>query len=367
MGQNIGTCVTALLSSIGTNKNARRTAIVHLYFNIIGTIVFLTLFYIINAIVDFSFINDAATPAGIAIVHTAFNLVSTAVMLPFTRGLEKLAYLTIRDKPDGKEETFALLDERLLATPSVAIERCKKLAIDMAHLAQESLVTAIGLTENYAEEKAQEVLDAEDYLDQYEDQLGTYLVKLSGYSLSPRDSRGISKLLHSIGDFERIGDHAVNIKELADEMHEKKIVFSESARHELTVISSAVKEILSMATDSFVRDDITLAGKVEPLEEVVDYLRGVLKNRHITRLQEGKCTIEMGFIFTDLLTNFERVADHCSNIAVCVIEIANDSFDTHAYLNELKSADSGVFREQYDVYYHKYAIQEDLSLPKEDT
>ena len=366
MGQNIGTCVTALLSSIGTNKNARRTAIVHLYFNIIGTIVFLTLFYIINAIVDFSFINDAATPAGIAIVHTAFNLVSTAVMLPFARGLEKLAYLTIRDTPGGKEEKFALLDERLLATPSVAIEQCKKLAIDMAHLAQEILLTAIDLTENYVEEKAQEVLDAEDYLDQYEDQLGTYLVKLSGYSLSPRDSRGISKLLHSIGDFERIGDHAVNIKELADEMHEKKIVFSEPARHELTVISSAVKEILSLAIDSFVRDDTALAGKVEPLEEVVDYLRGVLKNRHITRLQEGKCTIEMGFIFTDLLTNFERVADHCSNIAVCVIEIANDSFDTHAYLNELKSADSGAFREQYDAYYHKYAIQEDLSLPKED-
>lgn len=354
MGQNIGTCVTALLSSIGTNKNAKRTAMVHLYFNIIGTVVFLVLFYIINWVIDFSFISDAATPFGIAIVHTAFNLVCTAVMLPFAKGLEKLAYLTIPD--DGKVEKFLLLDERLLVTPSVAIEQCKKLTIDMAIIAKESLEKAIDLLSKFDEKKAAEVAETEDITDNYEDKLGTYLVKVSERSLSLSDSRQISKLLHTIGEFERIGDHAYNIYELAKEVNDKKIVFSPKAQEELAVIIAALKEILQLAVDAFVNDDIGTASLVEPLEEVIDYLRGTLKNRHISRLQAGKCTIEMGFIFIDLLTNFERVADHCSNIAVCVIEIDNDSFDTHQYLNEIKTT-SGEFKTKYKQYMKKYTVE----------
>ena len=353
MGQNIGTCITALLSSIGTNKNAKRTAMVHLYFNVIGTIVFLSVFYIINAIVGFTFIGDAATPFGIAIVHTAFNLVCTAVMLPFAKGLERLAYITIPD--DGKEEKFLLLDERLLVTPSVAIEQCKKLTEDMAYISKDSLEKAIGLLGNYDARIAAEVVEKEDITDNYEDKLGTYLVKVSERSLSLSDSRQISKLLHTIGEFERIGDHAYNIYELAKEMNEKKVVFSPQAQDELAVIIAALKEILQLAVEAFVSDDIGIARRVEPLEEVIDYLRGTLKNRHISRLQAGKCTIEMGFIFIDLLTNFERVADHCSNIAVCEIEIENDAFDTHQYLNEITS--SREFKAEYQQYFEKYALE----------
>lgn len=355
MGQNIGTCVTALLSSVGTNKNAKRTAMVHLYFNIIGTVVFLTVFYIINAFVHLSFIQNAASPFGIAVIHTVFNLVCTAVMLPFSKGLERLAYLTIPD--DGKEEIFLLLDERLLVTPSIAIEQCKKLTIEMAHISREALEKSIDLLYKFDEKSAAEVVAAEDVIDTYEDKLGSYLVKVSDRQISLNDSREISKVLHTIGEFERIGDHAYNIYELSKEMHEKKIVFSKAAQDELATIVAAVREILQLAVDSFVEGDTEIAAKVEPLEEVIDFLRGTLKNRHISRLRAGKCTIEMGFIFTDLLTNFERVADHCSNIAVCVIEIENNSFETHQYLNDIKVS-SGAFRTEYQRYYEKYSVEE---------
>lgn len=354
MGQNIGTCVTALLSSVGTNKNAKRTAMVHLYFNIIGTVVFLTVFYIVNALVHFSFVQNAASPFGIAVIHTVFNLVCTAVMLPFSKGLERLAYLTIPD--DGKEEIFLLLDERLLVTPSIAIEQCKKLTIEMAHISREALEKSIDLLYKFDEKSAADVVAAEDVIDTYEDKLGTYLVKVSDRQISLNDSREISKVLHTIGEFERIGDHAYNIYELSKEIHEKKIVFSEAAQDELAIIVAAVKEILQLAVDAFVNGDTEIAAKVEPLEEVIDFLRGTLKNRHISRLRVGKCTIEMGFIFIDLLTNFERVADHCSNIAVCVIEIENNSFETHQYLNDIKVS-SGDFRTEYQRYYEKYSVE----------
>lgn len=355
MGQNIGTCVTALLSSIGTNKSARRTAIVHLYFNIIGTVVFLSLFCLLDALAGFAFLDAAATPFSIAVVHTAFNGLSTLIMLPFATGLEKLAYLTIPD--DGTEEKVLLLDERLMVTPSVAIEQCKRHTIDMAKLSQNALETAIKLISKYDDKNANKVCHIEKELDNYEDKLGTYLVKLSEHNLSLSDSRQISKLLHTIGEFERIGDHAVNIYQLAREIHEKKIVFSPNAQKELMIIVAAVEEILHYATEAFVTDDLELAAEVEPLEEVIDNLRGTMKKRHISRLQEGICTIEMGFIYTDLLTNFERVSDHCSNIAVCVIEITNDSFDTHEYLSSVKSSDTN-FRDQFEKYSKKYSIKE---------
>lgn len=353
MGQNIGTCVTALLSSIGANKSAKRTAMVHLYFNVIGTVFFLVIFYMANMIVDFAFVDDTATPLGIAVVHSLFNIVSTAIMLPFTGTLAKLAYLTIPD--DGISEKTLLLDERLLVYPSMAIEQCKKSTDDMAVLAREALNTSIGLIRSYDDTSAKSVLSIEMELDIYEDMLGTYLVKASEYSMSLSDNHQVSKLLHTIGEFERIGDHAVNIYELAKEISQKKIVFSSGAQHELEVIISALQEILALATEAFIENDLHKASLVEPLEQVIDYLRGTLKNRHISRLREGKCTIEMGFIFTDLLTNFERVADLCSNIAVCVIEIANDSFDTHEYLNSIKKSDSD-FKNQYEKYYKKYSL-----------
>jgi len=355
LGQNIGTCITALLSSVGANKNARRVAIVHLYFNVIGTVVFLILFYTLNLAIGFSFVSAPVTPVGIAVVHTIFNVLSTAIMLPFVRLLEKLAYLTIPgDK--GETERFQMLDERLFVTPPVAIERCMKMTAQMALIAKEAMETAIALTWSYDEKGAKAIMDAEEQIDTYEDKLGTYLVKLSSQSLSMRDSRQISKLLHTIGEFERIGDHAINTLEVAQEIHEKKVHFSEAARSELSVIAAAVNEILRLAIDAFINDDMEAAKHVEPLEEVIDYLSGTLKNRHIKRLQEGKCTIEMGFIFTDLLTNFERTGDHCSNIAVCVIEIANNSFETHEYLNAIKSSDTGDFKRQYQVYSEKYSL-----------
>lgn len=355
MGQNIGTCITALLSSIGTNKNARRAAMVHLYFNLIGTTTFLLLFYGLNAIIGFSFMDNAVSPMTIAVVHTVFNLYATAVMMPFANGLERLALKTIPDTDE--EEQFQFLDERLLATPAIAIEQCMKLTIEMSVIARKAMDKATRLLSKYNEQEARAVMEAEEKIDSYEDKLGTYLVKISGRSLSMRDSREVSKLLHSIGDFERISDHAVNIVYLAKEISDKKVKFSETAQKELKVVVKALEEIMFIATEAFATDNIALADKVEPLEEVIDTLSSTLKNRHIKRLREGKCTIEAGFIFTDMLTNFERAADHCSNIAVCVIEIANDSFDTHEYLSAVKSSDIGDFRRMYGEYLEKYALE----------
>ncbi len=355
MGQNIGTCATAMLSSIGANKNARRTAIVHLYFNIIGTVVFLALFYSLKAIFDFQFVNQPINQLGIAIVHTCFNLLTTAVMLPFAGVLERLACATIKDDQQVEDE-FSLLDERLMVTPPVAIEQCRKLAVKMAEKSEMAMDKALSLIHNFDPEVYEFVRKTESRIDVYEDRIGTYLVSLSSRSLSQADSREVSRLLHTIGDFERISDHAVDVAKSAKEMNDKQIRFSDDAYAELEVIASAVRNVLHMSIQSFNTGNIALAEQVEPLEQVVDHLRSTMKNRHIARLQNGDCTIELGFIFTDLLTGFERVSDHCSNIAACMIELQHGSYDTHEYLSRIKSGQDAEFVERYNEYLKEYAL-----------
>ncbi len=356
MGQNIGTCITAIISSIGANKNAKRAAMVHLYFNLIGTVFFLVVYYTLNAIFKFPFVNDSLTAGGVAIIHTVFNILSTMLLLPFSKVLCKLAVLTVRDS--NESDMFPMLDERFLNTPSFAIEQCKNVAHQMAIDSRNTLFKAISLIDVYDDKVAAEVENEEDNIDKYEDKLGTYMVKLSSNSLSLEDSHQISKLLHIIGDLERIGDHALNISEVAKEMHEKGIRFSKGAQEELVVIGNAIREILNITIDSFCNNDVKLASHVEPLEQVIDNLKSELKARHINRLQYGECTIELGFIFADLLTNYERVSDHCSNIAVCLIRVSQSDFDTHKYLNEVKHSEDGEFIEDYNEFRIKYSLPE---------
>ncbi|MCX4269470.1 MAG: Na/Pi cotransporter family protein [Lachnospiraceae bacterium] len=358
MGQNIGTCITALLSGIGATKNAKRASVVHLYFNLIGTAIFMISFYLLNTFVNFSFLDQAAGAAGIAFIHSVFNIVATLILLPFSKGLEKLAYLTIRD---GEElpvniEEFQLLDERFLDKPAFAVQQCKAVAAKMAELSKEAIILALDMLQSYRTEKFEQVCKMEEYVDRYEDELGTYLVRLSSRNLTEKDSRTISMLLHCIGDFERISDHAINISEAAKEMNDKNMTFSEDAIKEISVFAEAIREIVETAVTVFIKDDVTMARLVEPLEEVVDNLNIEMKSRHITRLREGKCTIEMGFILSDLTTNYERVADHCSNIAVCLIQIHANGFDMHEYLDTLDKGENTIFREEYLSYKAKYML-----------
>ena len=350
MGQNIGTCVTALLSAVGASKNAKRAAMVHLYFNIIGTAIFMSLFYFLHLFVDFSFMSQAAGPAGIAVIHSMFNIFAT---------LEKLACLTIRDKkntqaPAVENQEFLTLDQRFLEKPAFAMEQSRHAASRMAESAQDAFSDALSLLTVYDEAKASFVETTEEKVDRYEDELGTYLVKLNQKDLSSRDSHDLSIMLHCIGDFERISDHAVNILGAARELDQKKLAFSDEALAELSVLCRAVKDIVKTAVTVFEEKDTVLAGKVEPLEEVIDELNQELKKRHVQRLRDEKCTIEMGFILSDIITDLERVADHCSNIAVCILQIQEDSFDTHSYLEQVKSQSNEEFhrivakeREQY--------------------
>ena len=354
LGQNIGTCITALLSSVGANKNAKRVAVVHLYFNIIGTVLFLVVFYALNAIFEFSFVNESINTFNIALVHTIFNLSTTLVLLPFTNLLEKLALATIKDKDDEREK-FQLLDERLLGTPGVAIEHCRNLTIKMGQLSEFTIETALGLLSDYDEEKEKLVTTNEGIIDNYEDKLGTYLVKLSSRSKTIEDSNTVSMLLHAIGDFERISDHAVNLLVTARELREKNIVFSDKATEELNVLYTAVTDILELTVKAFETGNIHLAEKVEPLEQVIDGMRIELKNRHVSRLQKNECTLELGFIFSDLLTNLERVADHCSNIAVCMIQLKSNSLENHEYLNMIKQSDE-YFQRKFKTNSEKYAL-----------
>lgn len=358
LGQNIGSCVTALLSSIGANKSAKRVAIVHLYFNVIGTIVFLSLFYIVNGLIDLPFMADTLNSTGIAIIHTCFNLLVTLLFLPFTKQLEKLACLTVRDKPGDDETEVPILDKRFLNTPSVAIEQCRSVAFKMAQLTNKTLLMSMDLVKKYDKEIAQTVVDNENAIDIYEDKIGSYILQVASKDLSVADSQVVSNLLHTIGDLERISDHAVNIKEAAEEMHEKKIKFSPAAEEEVGIMINAVSEILDLAITSFVTEDVVKAKEVEPLEDVIDGLRTELKNRHVQRLRDGVCTIELGFILQDLLTNFERVSDHCSNIAVCLIQIKENSMDTHEYMNELKRLDKSEFMDEFNQYKTKYSLPE---------
>ena len=355
MGQNIGTCVTAMISSVGANKNAKRAAVVHLMFNIIGTTVWLTVFYGINHVVQFAFVGQPIDQLGIAVVHTAFNVLCTALLFPFSSLLEKLACHLV---PDTKSpETIQILDERLLSTPSVALVRCQEIAETMARISMDALKTGCHLLKQYDAKGAQAVRETEQEADQYEDMLGTYLVKMGSGNLSDKDSRQVSKLLHIIGDFERISDHAVNLVESAEEMRNKGLNFSVYAKRELEILTAAVSEIMDLSLEAFLKDDPTLAVKVEPLEEVVDTLKEQLRNRHILRLQKGECTIELGFVWSDLLTNLERVADHCSNIAGCIIEMSHNSLDVHEYLDNVKAGSPG-FLQAYEAYAQKYALVE---------
>ena len=353
MGQNIGTCVTAMISSVGANKNAKRAAVVHLLFNIVGTAVWLAVFYGINAVVQFSFVSHSIDQLGIAVVHTAFNILCTALLFPFSGLLEKMACRLV---PDTKApEKIQILDERFLATPSVAIDRCQEVAETMARISMDALKTSCQLIEHYDPKSAQAVRETEQEADQYEDMLGTYLVKLGRADLNAADSRETAKLLHIIGDFERISDHAVNLVESAEEIRKKGLRFSVHAKQELAVLTAAVGEVMDLALDAFLQNDPALAAKVEPLEQVVDTLKEQLRNRHILRLQKGECTIELGFVWSDLLTSLERVADHCSNIAGCVIEMSHDSLDVHEYLDNVKAGGPGFLR-AYEAYAQKYAL-----------
>lgn len=352
MGQNIGTCVTALISSIGANRNARRAAFIHLYFNIIGVTVFLSLYMLVNAVYPLPFADDPANGLGIAVVHTCFNLLATATLLPFSRQLVKLSNLTVPDGP--KEEPIATLDERLMNTPSVAVEQSRRVSIDMAHAAKSALSSAMQLMGNYDAARFAEIESLEDRVDSYEDLLGGYLVKLSAHDLTDADSRETSMLLHLIGDFERISDHAVNIAETAQELGEKKLAFSDAASFEVGILFSAVTETVELAMTAFEAGNIDLARRVEPLEQVVDDLTKELKRRHIDRLQSGACTIELGFILSDLTTNCERVADHCSNIAAALIESSQGSFEMHGYTG--RATESPDFHSRYREYLGKYAL-----------
>ena len=357
MGQNIGTCVTALISCIGAKKNAKRAAFVHLYFNIIGTLVICALFYGSNLFINYGFLNDIVGPENIAVIHTAFNLLATAILLPFNKYLEKLACLTIRDKEEDSDVPF--LDERFLNTPSVATERAKSLAEKMARLSEGTLLGALELVDHYDEKVAETIHENEDMIDSYEDVISTYLVKLSSKQPSADDNKTIQLILHTIGDFERISDHAVSIVKVAQEIHEKNISFSKEAKAGLAVMVDALREIINNATVAFVDNDLALASKVEPLEQVIDRLRDKLKDAHVKRLTNGTCTIELGFVFSDLITNIERVSDHCSNIAIGVIEINRNGYDAHEYLHELKNSDDIQYNADYKAYKQKY------TLPKE--
>ena len=367
MGQNIGTCVTALISSIGASKNAKRAALVHLYFNIIGTTLFMVVFYTLNAFLHFAFLDSAANVAGVAVVHTAFNVAATIALLPFSKGLERLAILTIPDKrakkavptqqPAAEDSGMKLLDERFLEHPAFAVAQSKAAAVDMAKLVREALTLAIPLYQDYDKDKVALICDIEDRVDQYEDVLGTYLVQLCAKPLSEHDNHVLTTLLHSISDLERMADHAVNLAQNAQRMKKEKADFSKKAQAELELFSSAMNEILSLTFDVFENEDAAEAAKVEPLEEVIDDLKEEIRSRHIKRLAKGKCTIELGFALTDIVTNYERIADHCSNIAVAVIQMNEKEHDVHKYLGQVKTEDP-QFAQMYRVYKEKYLLSQ---------
>ncbi len=361
LGQNIGTCVTAMLSGVGASRNARRAALVHLYFNIIGTAVFMAVFYLLEAIFRFPFMESPADALGIAVVHSCFNVSATLLLLPFSKGLVRLASLTIGGESGPSRDTerdgvLQLLDPRFLNTPSYAIEQSRNVAVSMAGLAEEAINLAMSLIAEYDEDKARRVMELEDRVDQFEDQLGSYLVKISSRDLSGEDSHNLSVMLHCIGDFERISDHARNIQEAAEEMREKKVSFSSKALQELEVLRRAVRDILRMTMGSFQEGNLELARQVEPLEEVIDALNLEIRQRHFKRLRKGKCTIELGFILSDIITDLERVSDHCSNIAVCLLEISEDEFDTHAYLENVRREDNMDFRGKVMAFGERYPL-----------
>ena len=355
MGQNIGTCITAILSAISANRSGKRVAAIHVSFNIIGTLAVCAIFYPLNAALNFAFVNLPIGPVEIALVHSIFNIFTTALLLPFTKQLVKLAYRIVPDKPEADGGIF--LDQRLMVTPPFAVAECRNMTVKMAKLSRDMIVDAIHLLEHYEKSGVERINISEDQTDKYEDALGSYLVKLSTLELSERDNKQVAEMLHAIGDLERIGDHALNISHAGQEMHEKGLTFSDDAREELKVLSIAISEILDMTVGAFENSDAIAAGSVEPLEQVIDTLCADIKENHIKRLQAGKCTIELGFILQDIITNYERVSDHCSNLAVYIIEVASDSnFNTHAYLSDIKTGKEPAFINDYDYYKDKYVL-----------
>lgn len=353
LGANIGTCITALISSFGTNKNAKRVVAMHIYVNVIGSVLCLILLYIAE-FAGVAFIKSPVSMIGVAMIHTLFNFVNTIILVPFRKAVIRLCELTVK-KSDGKTHTV-FLDERLFNNTALAVSECHRLTAEMAEHARDSLLKSISAISKYDAQTVQFIRENEELIDKYEDKLGTYLVRLSNNEQSENTSHSIARMLHSIGDFERIGDHALNICKVAEEMHDKSIHFSSDAMNEIGVITSAVTEILNMTIDSFINDDIEQASHVEPLEQVIDKLNKELKARHINRLQNGECTIELGFIFTDLLTNYERVSDHCSNIAVYTMQLPTDMLDTHKYLHKLKHSLNGTFVDDFNSYSEKYNL-----------
>ena len=353
MGQNIGTCITAMLSGIGANKNAKRAALVHLSFNVIGTAVWLSVFCLVKWLLAPGLLNESASLMGIAVAHSLFNLLCTILMLPLSNLLERLVCVLV---PDGKQpEAASELDERLLATPPVALERCRKVAAQMADCSVNALEQGIAALTAYTPELARQVRTAEDQSDHFEDLLGTYLVKLSTRRISAADSNEAARLLKIIGDFERIADHGVNLVQSAEELRSKKMNFSPSAMAELTVLTKAVEEILGLSLDAFLKDDYNAAGLVEPLEQVIDGLKEQLRTSHILRLQKEECSIEAGFVWADLLTDLERVSDHCSNIAGCIMDMHQGKLNLHESLRAMKE-DRAQFDERCRMYRQKYAL-----------
>jgi len=363
MGQNIGTCVTALLSAVGASKNAKRAAFVHFYFNLIGTIIFMVVFYGINAFMAFPFMTAAADAVGIAVIHTGFNVFATIVMVPLSRLLEKLACITIKDEVVTEnvevrfiDEDLKVLDDRFLNTPSLAMEHCRMVTAHMADMARTSWEKAAFLVKNYDQKIADQVIELENDVDRYEDALGTYLLKLSSKNLSEKDSQTLSILLHCIGDFERISDHAVNVMYAAKEMHEKKQMFSEKAQSELSVYMKAITGILNITIDVFRQEDIGLVLEIQTLENIIDELNAEIKKRHIRRLRKGECTIELGFILSDITTSFERISDHCSNISVSIMQSKDDSFEVHEYKETLRHQDEETFQKILFIMKEQYKL-----------
>lgn len=361
MGQNIGTCVTALLSGVGASKNARRASFVHLYFNLIGTILFMIVFYVLHGVINFSFMAQGATGAGIAVIHTLFNVSATLVLLPFRDVLVKLAMLTVRDSEEEEQAIqrdagSRFLDERFLERPAFAIAQAKKASVEMAGYAVEAINQSIHLLTTYEKKNADRVQELENLVDQYEDKLGNYLIKLSSADLSVQDSQRVSLILHCIGDFERISDHACNLMETAKKVHKKQEKFSEKALMELKVYKGAVREILQLTRELYEREDVELAMEVEPLEEVIDTITEEMKKKHVKRLRKGKCTINLGFVLSDITNNLERVADHCSNVAISLIQMEEEGFETHEYLDKLKEEEAEEFQRKYKMYRKKYRL-----------
>lgn len=360
MGIAIGAAVPVLLSAIGASVNGKRTAFVYLLIDVLGVVIIATVFYAVNGIFHFSFTSTVLNSVGIALLNTLFRFLTVLLLMPFIGLLEKIVCFIFKEDPEDAAEVAEIdrLEERFLQHPAIAIEQSNHAVCSMARKARKNLARSFALLSNFSEDGYKKVQNKEQIIDRYEDKLGTYLVKLTGAELTPAQSRMISRFLHTIGDFERIGDHAVNIANTARELYEKKLVFSKFAQDDLAVLLSAVSEVVIITTDAFTKNDLAKAKRVEPLEEVIDNMCDRIKLRHIRRVQGGECTLDHGFAFNDLLNNCERVADHCSNIAVAMIELAQDEFDTHAYLNSLKQAHTESFDRYYNEYDKRFAIAE---------